>query len=148
MGLFKPKAPKAPEGATYNFRFASDGRNPDGGYRQQAGTPQLPDALAVVVAEIGRLRAAIDEGKHKMDAPTLNRAISLAMSENADYVNDWELAKRQFVGGVASKNEVASAQAKYHAGHSALRALQDDLRKREAADVAQQQLNVLTSALR
>lgn len=148
MGLFKPKAPKTPEGAAYQFHFAGDNRNPDGSYRQTAADLQINAAVERVKLELARLRASIAGATGVATMTDLNRAIAEAYATNAAASASLELKRRQFAGGIATTAEVTLAAREYDARRKRLQALHTDRQKREQADNAAIELDSILTALR
>ncbi|OWJ59141.1 hypothetical protein [Paraburkholderia caledonica] len=140
MGLFKPKAPKTPEGGAYRVHFAGDDRNPDGSYKQTPAALPINDAVERVALELARLRATSGGGAGLPRAASLQRCIEDARRALNDASKELELKRRQFTGGVVSMEDVSKAARAHDACHSRLRALYLDLDKRKKADDAQAEL--------
>lgn len=148
MGLFKPKAPKTPEGGVYRVHFAGDDRNPDGSYKQTPAALPINDAVERVALELARLRAASGGGAGLPSVASLQRCIEDARRALNDASKELELKRRQFTGGVVSMQDVSKAARAHEACHSRLRTLYTDLDKRKQADEAQAELSRIQSTLR
>lgn len=148
MGLFKPKAPKAPEGVAYQFHFAGDDRNPDGSYRQTSAELPLAPAVERVALEIAKLRVAVSRGNGVADSAALRRDIEKAKCEIETASKALELKRRQFAGGTVAADDLSIASREFDQRCALFRSLHDELRKREQADEAQAQLALILKALR
>jgi hypothetical protein len=148
MGLFKPKAPKAPEGVAYQFHFAGDDRNPDGSFKQPPSELPIAPAVERVALEIAKLRGNISGGNGVADSAALRRDIEKAKCEIETASKALELKRRQFAGGTVAADDLSKASREFDQRCALFRSLHDELRKREQADQAQAELARILEALR
>lgn len=148
MGLFKPRAPKAPEGAAYQFHFPGDNRNPDGTYKQPSSALEINAALGRVALEIAKLRAAVGNGATVRPLHILERDIERARSVKAASAKELELKRRQFAGGVADMAAVTEAGRLDDRNSRDVTALLAEVQKRNATDAAGAELARILEVLR
>lgn len=145
--MFKPKAPKIPEDATYIYHFASDYSNPDGTYKPPVAKPELEPAIARVAEELRSLRAVAESGKGLRAASWLMLEIDESKARGAVLSKELELKQRQFTGGVAEMDDVRVVHERCSAQRAELRKLQDELLHRQKADTAQAELQRILLAV-
>lgn len=148
MRLFKPKAPSIPEGATYQFRFASDNTNPDGTPRALHTPPQVDEALTRIVQEIGRLRTVIADGANLPHVDMLSSDLASAKRASQEASDNWGLARRRYSGGVIDANELSRAAGESRKCTERFHKLGADLQRRRWVDEAESELSRILAAIR
>jgi len=142
--IFTPRAPKpAPEGARFRFHFASDAAKPP----VVVPTVQLDDAVSRVQAELASLRATVAAGSGTRSAGELQADIGRTQAEATAASKVLERKRAQCVAGLIEIAEVAEIERERNSVAAKVRALQDELQKRNAADAAQTAIDSILRAV-
>lgn len=148
MRLWKPKAPKAPEGVAYQFDFPSDGRNPDGSYRQPAADLPINAAVERVQQALASLRTTVATANGLRSASALQADIERTTAEATAMSKVLERKRAQCVAGLIEIAEVAQIQRERDRVAAVGVALRSELHKRNAADEARTELDRILGVLR
>lgn len=144
MGLFRPRAPKAPDaGARFHFHFASDAGKPP----VVVSTVQLDDAVKRVQAELASLRATVAAADGTRSASELQADIERTQAEATAASRVLERKRAQCIAGLIDIAEVAEIERERNSVAAVGRALQDELQKRTAADAAQAAIDSILQAV-
>lgn len=138
MGLFRPRAPKAPEaGARFHFHFASAPAQPS----VALSTVQLDTAIQRVQAELTALRATVAAAHGLRSAHAIEVDISRAVTESTALSNVLERKRAQCIAGLIDIADVDEVLRKRNRAADAGRAYRDELQRRTAADAAQSEID-------
>ncbi|BAO86010.1 hypothetical protein [Caballeronia cordobensis] len=137
MGLFKPRAPKAPpEGARIQFHFASDRQ-----VSAAAASPvQLDEAIKRVQAELASLRATVAAASAR-SAKSIEADIERRKPESAALSAALDKKRAQCMAGLIEISEVEQLAREREAKAVVWRAQQAELQRRNAADAAQAEID-------